>query len=484
MKFDLADTKNNRKALSALFRLFTRENGKKVFTFREISEIFSLKNRQDSNNFYREFIACGEDLLHFLERKIKLKDAFPIIEKLVLEMPLLSIRDQYETFSEEHPEYKMSFTTFQRYFSRIDSKKLKKRYDELLSEKECRIDKERILKEIISEDNLSRKTRKKILTILPELEQDEKEIKNEISFDKDWEPYAKYLLTMFLIGSGMAYESVSMLFGVCKTTIGNWFYKLSFLKKKIIESISLYSGIISVDEKWLKINGAWHFVLSIVDNETGFLLYFMVTSSIDADSWELLFQRFYKHYGVPKQIISDGSRSLAAGRIRVFPTVPHQLCKFHKLKNLMKIISLNYVNPKKHEKMVQLAKNIFKNKTYFGRKRAAKRLMKIAPPKVSAYVRKNIIGNWKHLTKSLTSNASERCNRKIEKVTSKRYGLKSEVFVEQLITSMWLKESMRNNIHFDKSFINGFDPLKKCQDNIKMSNFTKYIARNLLIKVG
>ena len=234
---------------------FTKENGKKVFTFREISEIFSLNNRQDSNNFYREFLACGEDLLSFLQRKIKLGDAFPIIESLVLKMPLLSIQEQYETFSKDNPEYKMSFTCFQKYFSRIDSKKMKKSYDELISSKKCRIDKERFLKEILTEESLSNKTRKKIISIFPELEQDEKEIKTEISFTKDWEPYAKYLLIMFFIGSGMNYESLSMLFGVCKATIHNWFYKLPFLKRKIIDSIRWWSGIISVDEKWVGING-------------------------------------------------------------------------------------------------------------------------------------------------------------------------------------------------------------------------------------
>ena len=445
--------------------------------------MFSLNNRQDSNNFYREFLACGEDLLHFLQRKMKLRDAFPIIEKLVLEMPLLSIREQYEIFSKEHPEYKMSFTTFQKYFSRIDSKKLKKRYDELITQKKCRVDKERILKEVLAEDGLSRKTRKKIISVLPELEQEETEIKKEISFNLNWESYVKYLLIMFYIASGMSYESLSMLFNVCKATIHNWFYKLPFLKRKIIESIRFWSGEISVDEKWIRINGRWYYVLSIVDNKTGFLLYFMIVSKLDANSWKILFQRFYKLYGIPKRIISDGSAALAKGRVAVFPKVPHQLCKFHKLKNLIKIIHLNYENPRKHAKMIRLAKNIFGNTTYFGRKRAARKLMKCAPDGVSEYVRKNIMSNWKYLTKSLTSNASERWNRKIEKVIAKRYGLKSVKFVEQLITALWLKESMRNKIHFENSFIHKINLTEECQENLKMCSFTKLIAHNLLKKI-
>jgi len=419
-----------------LLRLLKNENRKNVFTFREISEMFSLKHRQDSNNFYREFLACCEDFLLFLQRKIKLEEAFPIIENLVLKMPLLTIREQYEIFSEDYPEYKMSFTCFQKYFSRIDSKKLKKRYDELISSKKCRLDKEQFLKEILNEGSLSNKTSKKIISIFPELQQGEKEIKNENFFNKDWKPYAKYLLIMFFVGSGMNYESLSILFDVSKSSIHNWFYKLSFLKRNIIDSIIWWSGIISVDEKWIRINGKWHYVLSIVDNTTGFLLYFMVVSDLKADTWKMFFQRFYQLYGKPKLIISDGSPSLAAGRKAVFSSVSHQLCKFHKLRNLIRNIYLNYENSEKHKRMIRLAKNIFNNKTHYGRKRAATKLMEISPSKVSKYLSNNILGNWGNLTKSLTSNASERWNRKIDKVIAKRYGLKSEQFVVQLITSL------------------------------------------------
>ena len=451
-----------------------------MFTFSDISKSFGLKHRQDSNNFYREFQACGEDFLMFLQRKLKLGIAFLIIEDIVLQMPLLTIHKQYEIFIENYPEHKMSFTTFQKYFQRIDSKKLKKRYDELISSKECHIDKERLLKELLSEENLSNKSRKKIISIFPELEQDDTEIKNEISFTKDWKPYAKYLLIMFLIASGMNYKSISLLFGVCKSSIHNWFYKLPFLKRKIISSIKWWSGIISVDEKWVKVNAKWYYVLSIVDDITGFPLYFMVTSDIKADTWKIFFQRFYRLYGNPKQINSDGSRSLASGRQAVFPDIPHQLCKFHKLKNLMRNIYLNYENPKKHRRMIRLAKNIFGNKTYFGRKRAARKLMEIAPPKVSRYVEKNILGNWKNLTKSLTSNASERWNRKIDKVIAKRYGLKSIKFVDQLITSLWLKESIRDKRHFEKCFIHQLNLARECQDNVKMCNITRLIPYKLL----
>ena len=467
-----------------VFREFKQENGKNMFTFQNISESFNLKHRQDSNNYYRDYKESGEDMLMYLQRKVKLSEAFPIIERIVLEIPFLTTREYYETLCTDYPEHKMSFATFQKYFSQIDSLKLKKRYDELVTSKKYQIDKGRILKEVLEEDNISRKKRKNIMSVFPELEQDEKEMKNEISFKKNWEAFTLNLLIMYLVASNMSFKAISILFGVSKSTIHNWFYRLSFLKVQIIESIKWWSGIISVDEKWIRINGKWKYLLSIVDNTTGFLLFYMIASDLKAETWKIFFQRFYRIFGTPKLIISDGSGSLASGRQSVFPNVPHQLCKFHKLKNLMRNIYLSYENREKHERMVKLAINIFANTTYFGRKRAAKKLMKIAPPKVAKYLKNNILGNWKYLRKSLTSNAVERFNKKIEKVISKRYGLKSIEFVDQLIASLWLREAILDKRHFDKSFVKQIDLPKESKEYIKMCNFTKAVPANLLKNIA
>ena len=100
VQFELSDTTNNRKALYVLLRLLKTENSKYLTTFRAISALFGLQSRQDSNNFYREFQACGEDLFLYLKRKKALENAFPLREKQVLEMPLLSIPEQFKKFSD------------------------------------------------------------------------------------------------------------------------------------------------------------------------------------------------------------------------------------------------------------------------------------------------------------------------------------------------------------------------------------------------
>jgi len=94
------------------------------------------------------------------------------------------------------------------------------------------------------------------------------------------------------------------------------------------------------------------------------------------------------------------------------------------------------------------------------------------------------IDKSKKLKKWLTSNSAERWNRKIEKVVQGRYGLKSEQFVLQLITSLWLKESIIDKRHFEKYFIHDINFKKISQENIKMSNIINILKHKLLKKVA
>jgi transposase-like protein len=174
---------------------------------------------------------------------------------------------------------------------------------------------------------------RKIVKMFPEVEPAEKEIKAESTYLSNFNMFGKCILIMFLIASGLNYEVLTILFGVSKASIHNWFHTLTGMKALMLKSIVRWSGVISIDEKWIKINGKWHYILSVVDNVTGFPLFFTLVTNLKAETWEIFFRRFYQLYGKPDLIISDGSNSLAKARKIVFPSVSFQLCKFHKLKN-------------------------------------------------------------------------------------------------------------------------------------------------------
>jgi hypothetical protein len=76
------------------------------------------------------------------------------------------------------------------------------------------------------------------------------------------------------------------------------------------------------------------------------------------------------------------------------------------------------------------------------RKYAARSLAQIAPKEVKEYVENNILGVWKKLTRSFTSNSAERWNRKLEKCFRGRYGIKTPESAKVLLRSLWFQESM------------------------------------------
>jgi len=278
---------------------------------------------------------------------------------------------------------------------------------------------------------------------------------------------------------------MSYLFGVSKSTIHNWFYMIGNLKDMILNSIVIWSGVICVDEKWIKIKGKWFYVLSAVDNATGFPLFFMLATDLKAETWNLFFTGFKRIYGKPKLIISDGSTSLALGMRRVFPKVRHQLCKFHKLKNLFKVINLNISDDKENERVKKLAKNMFRNTTLSSRKKALKTIVSLGHKTVNKYIELHIAGDWKKLTGSFTSNAVERWNRKLEKLFSGRYGLKSIEFVNQLLAALWLVEAIKNKKnHLTECFIYKLNIRRICQEKLKLSNIISFVRHNLLEKVA
>ena len=88
-----------------------------------------------------------------------------------------------------------------------------------------------------------------------------------------------------------------------------------------------------------------------------------------------------------------------------------------------------------------------------------------------------VVGSVENNSKTPSSNASERWNRKIAKVTAKRYGLKSEKFVIALLNSLWMKEAFFNQAHLSQSFIIEINLPKICQKKLKTANIIEFFKK-------
>jgi transposase-like protein len=478
---DFQNTDENQKALVVFLRLLTcPETGKELFTYQQIADGFGKNDRRDIDNFVRDFHKRGGNFLTYLSRQNRKKDRlFPVIESQVLEAPLLSVPDHYRMFCETYPQEGICEHTFRSYVNDIAVTKILKRLRRLGFKKEQSLDVQRYLQELIDLPSLSRVKRQEVVEQFPEVEPlSTSQARRKSGERLAWAGLGFKLLSVVLYACGLSQEMLALLFGVSKTSIHNWIHSVcsADLGGHIICTLSRWSGHISIDEKWIKIKGTWYFVLCAVDSVSGFPLLMDLYPTLDTVSWTLFFKRFNALYGRPKLIQCDGSKALAAGRENVFAGVRFQLCKFHKLKNLMKHLKQHIHDPKLLKRCHRLAKHIFSNTWVSSRKHAAHTLCKLAGDHLATYMNEHVFSCWRNLTMSCTSNASERFNRKIEKCVSARYGISSVESARVILRSLWVKEVLLNGQHHIEAIseLGAIDVSKICQEHVDTDNILHF----------
>jgi len=462
----------NIKALWPILRGFCDpETGKPLWTYQEIADACGHKARQNIENFVGEFRTADEDLYQYLSPNNAKHDRLcgPIGER-ILTSPWLGMHQHYVAFLEAHPDEKLSETTFRKYAGELDVLTLLKRMQMFLCEHREQFDLRGYLQDILELEFIPPAKQKEIVELFPESQPEVSRRASSLTERFCGMTAERKLLVALLYVSNVSQEFLSLLFGVSKTSIHRYIYDVcgEDVTWQIVGQIVRWSGKVSFDEKWVKIDGTWHFVLGAVDSVTGFPLLIEIYSSLAAVSWTLFFKRFLKIYGAPKLIQCDGSQALALAREAVFPKVCYQLCTFHKLKNLINRIRRYVREPKQFKRAVRLAKHIFSNKWVSSRKQAAKSLQELAGQEVSSYIDGHILSCWRHLTRSLTTNASERFNRKMEKCFSGRYGISSVESAQVLLRGLWLKELLLNGRqHMAQSSESASIDLPRiCQDNL------------------
>ncbi len=434
----------NRKVLGVIGReLKDVHTDKPLFTFQQLADQLEYGDRQDVQNFHRELRQCTFDMERFLSRKATKHDRlFPLIEAAILDAPFLSLAQHYRQFCETHPRERLSETTFRKYANEIDGVKILKRVRGLVRLQDDGVDMSRYLEEVLQTNALTSVKKKEIVEHVPQLKEATASPASPPPLKVSQWAVQRRLLVVVLSVCGVPQAILAQLLGVGKTSIHTMIRGICDreVEWRVLREIVRWSGTVSFDEKWIKIAGEWWFVLCAVDGKTGFPLLLALYPALDAVSWTLFFQRFKALYGKPTLILSDGSRALAAARKLVFSGVRYQFCKFHKLRNLTKRLREHIRDRKQFIRCARLAKHLFANAYVSSRKAAAIRLRKLAGQDVAEYLDGHILTPWRHLTMSLTNNAAERFNRKIERCFSGRYGIPNPESATVLLRGLWLKE--------------------------------------------
>ena len=441
------------KFLVLFLRCIKDLEGACLFSFQYISDVLGHPGRQWSHNIYQSWENSGYNLMLFMQDKRKAgEDVLALITEIVLAYPLRSILEQHREFNKAYPEKEMCINAFRDYVSAVDCSKLITVLRKQLQTGKLNPKDSYFINVLLSQGERISSLQKKYIS---DLHPDKKDLlPTDSGNDIDWknQNIQKYLLVSFLYIHGVPQQKLAFLFGVSKTSIHNWVHKIlnKELEHTMLNMITKWSGKICVDEKWIRIAGKWQYVLTAVDSITGVPLLSKRFESCDSAAWILFFKDFKLYYGKPTLIISDGSNSLLAGLNYVFKGVRHQLCWFHKLKNLHKRI-YQIQDDKTRKRAFLFAKGIFHNKNVSSRKYAANQLAGL-DENISKYIKKSILNQWLKLTFCLTSNAAERYNRKIEKCINSRYGVKNEKCADALINGLWFSDLLtRGSVHCENN---------------------------------
>jgi transposase-like protein len=468
-----------KKLLAVFLRFIYFESGKQFFTYQNIADILGYNSRQDVENFFAIFKERGSDLVAFMTRKVEYSSYVEPIQKLIEKNPFLSVHELYLKFRKIKV---ISEECFKKYLSQVNTCTILKTIHSQIDKKEAGWDKGKLISYLAKhiDDQVVKKKIENINSANTE------KVSKISSTKMNLSTMNKCFLVMFLVGSGMSYEQISFLFGFSKSYINKLVYKIPSIVQLLLSSIVRYSGIVCIDEKYVKLNGKFHFIFTIVDAVTGVPLLSQYFAEKTTESWQAFFTVFKLHYGKPDLIVSDGCLALAGGRKLVFPNVPFQYCKFHKIRNMLKKI---YTNEKDHAKITMYTnklKQIFSRKTVDARKKALNEMQKLLNGEPKIYFEKRIFNQWKNLCKSMTSNAAERYNRKIKRIVSCKYGLKSPETIQMLSACLWFHDLiMRGQPHLAKeSTIANLNISKICQELLNKDHIERLFVQGKQKKAG
>lgn len=253
-KLSLPNIESNKKAIIIIAKEFKTEiDSKWGITYQEISTNLGHKDRQWSNNVYREFkIEYNSDILRYLKRDTKLEEkSFELIEAQILSNLLVfNLSEQYKEFKKNNKDIKLSEKTFKKYVGEIDSKKILLRLKKVIKKDKITVNMQYYLEKFLNISKLSNLNKKEIIRM--KSLKSEREPKTGKSPNLNLKTIEKQILVVFLYASGLTMETIGILFNISKSSIHNWVYSLCTIdiEKIIISKIKYWSGKISVDDKW------------------------------------------------------------------------------------------------------------------------------------------------------------------------------------------------------------------------------------------
>lgn len=375
----VSDTPENRKAMIVFLRLLVDSTGRRLFTHQQLAEIVSSSNRQASSNHFESFVACGCDFLDFLLRKRKVNDEVcNAVLSALMEDPLAEVSEIRPKVNLSLNRTDISEMNINAALESISFKQIRGEIRKRLSKGEAHYKEEYLLSEMMH--SFSKAPTEKACITPPSDEgmklSDPTAIRclltENAPLSSIGNPLKWVCFIMTLYYYGLPLSVLGRWFNVHKTTILRWVISLAVSLWPIVYSWinkRVKAKIVYIDEKWLKIQGKWHYWFVVLDSDTGLPVIASLLASKSKWSIRWIATQLIKIKKIPRIFLTDGMLGYDYITEAIDQRIHRILCHFHHQQSINHYLKKHF----KKEEQIPQRKKVMKKMMQTDDKRTVKR---------------------------------------------------------------------------------------------------------------
>ncbi len=366
-------------------REFRDTNNQWLFTHEELAAIVGSTNRQASSSHCTEFRATDREILDFLHRRRKVDPAVVEAVKATASSNLLISREKLTNLvNKKLDRTDLTPANIDAALDQVSCRVVRRSLRAQIESGQVQWSEQPLLEEMMTAltEAPAVKTRTTLIEKLTASGIDAVDDEADVSPSVATQPASsvvKTLLTpgadpasiptlwqltilcMVLFGHGVPLSVLGRWFGVHKTTV---LRRITGLALSLWEPLSdligqrVRAATVYVDEKWIKIQGKWHYWFVALDAATEIPIISFLSAKRSRWACRWVFVRL-KMIGKPTTVVlTDGLKAYVGAIGRVFPKAKHVLCIFHYKQSITIWLKKHVTDPEKIKKVKPMMKNI------------------------------------------------------------------------------------------------------------------------------
>jgi hypothetical protein len=344
----LPDTPSNRKTMVVILRLLQNEQGKRVFTFQELSKIVDSEKRQASSGHVERFRDCGSDFLRFLMRKRKVdSDVVDAVTQQLLDTPLAGTSELQQRVNARLGRGDLSSENITVALEHISCRHVRGALRKQIATGKAHYKEKHLLEEMMSSMSCDAARKAGIQMAetrgmsISDPTSIRKLVTPDVPVSSIENPLRWIVFCMVLYYEGVRLSVLGRWLKVHKSTILRRMLGLAWelwpmVYKWIIDRVK--ARAVYIDEKWLKIREKWHYWFVVLDVATELPVLSLLLPHKNEWACRWIGVKLKCIGKIPKAIITDGLLSYHY----TVQGAKHFLCQFHHQQGVTRWLQKRY----------------------------------------------------------------------------------------------------------------------------------------------